>query len=65
MPIYKNKGNIQGCTNYHEINLVNHIMKLWERVIEHRLRHKAIISDNQFGFMQGGPPLKQFSYLDV
>jgi hypothetical protein len=35
--IFKNK-DIQSCTNYREINLMSHTMKLWERVIEHRLR---------------------------
>jgi len=28
-----------------------HIMKLWERVIEHMLRLNVKISENQFGFM--------------
>ena len=28
-------------------------MKLWERVIEYRLRLKTTISENQFGFMLG------------
>jgi hypothetical protein len=26
-------------------------MKLWERVIEHRLRRVKIVTQNQFGFM--------------
>ena len=30
-----------------------HIMKLWERVIENRLRQNVKISENQFGFMPG------------
>jgi hypothetical protein len=30
---------------------MSHIMKLWERVIEHRLRKLTIISKIQFGFM--------------
>jgi hypothetical protein len=51
--IYKNKGNIQGCTNYRGIKLMSHTMKLWERVIEHRLRGTTRISMNQFGFMLG------------
>ena len=28
-------------------------MKLWERVIEHRLRKETHVSENQFGFMSG------------
>jgi hypothetical protein len=30
VPIYKNKGGIQSCTNYRGIKLMIHIMKLWE-----------------------------------
>lgn len=53
VPIYKNKGDIQNCTNYRGIKLMSHTMKLWERVIEHRLRCETRVSDNQFGFMPG------------
>ncbi|WVZ81063.1 hypothetical protein U9M48_028488 [Paspalum notatum var. saurae] len=35
VPIFKNKGDIQSCTNYRGIKLMSHTMKLWERVIEH------------------------------
>ena len=28
-------------------------MKLWERVIEYRLRQETWVSDNQFGFLPG------------
>ena len=51
VPIYKNKGDIQSCTNYQGIKLMGHTMKLWERVIEHRLRAITRVSMNQFGFM--------------
>ena len=30
VPIYKNKGDIQSCTNYQGIKLMSHAMKLWE-----------------------------------
>ena len=53
VPIYKNKGDIQSCNNYRGIKLMSHTMKLWERVIEHRLRRMTTISENQFGFMPG------------
>jgi Reverse transcriptase (RNA-dependent DNA polymerase) len=53
VPIFKNKGDIQSCTNYRGIKLMNHTINLWERVIEHRLRKLTIISKNQFGFMLG------------
>jgi hypothetical protein len=32
---------------------MSHMMKLWERVIEHRLRGTTRVSTNQFGFMSG------------
>jgi hypothetical protein len=53
VPIYKNKGDIQSCTNYRGIKLMSHTMKLWERVIEHRLRGTTRVSTKQFGIMPG------------
>jgi hypothetical protein len=53
VPIYKNKGDIQSCNNYRGIKLMSHTMKLWERVIEHRLRMVTTVSEKQFGFMPG------------
>ena len=53
VPIFKNKGDIQSCTNYRGIKLMSHTMKLWERVIEHRLRRMTSVTKNQFGFMPG------------
>jgi hypothetical protein len=49
--LHKNKGDVQGCANYRGIKLISHTMKLWEKVIEHRLRRIIKISDYQFGFM--------------
>ncbi|QHN92504.1 LINE-1 retrotransposable element ORF2 protein [Arachis hypogaea] len=53
VPIYKNKGDIQICGNYRGIKLMSHTMKLWERVIEWRLRKETQVTENQFGFMPG------------
>ncbi|GJZ61822.1 retrovirus-related pol polyprotein LINE-1 [Tanacetum coccineum] len=53
IPIYKNKGDMQACSNYRGIKLLNHTMKLWERVIERRLRREMRVSENEFGFMLG------------
>jgi ribosomal protein L20A (L18A) len=53
IPIYKNKGDAQCCNNYRGIKLLSHTMKLWERVIEGRIRSVANVSENQFGFMPG------------
>uniref|UniRef100_R7WB00 beta-aspartyl-peptidase n=1 Tax=Aegilops tauschii TaxID=37682 RepID=R7WB00_AEGTA len=38
---------------YRGIKLMSHTMKLWERVIEHRLRRMTSVTKNQFGFMPG------------
>ena len=40
---------MQSCSNYKGINLISHTMKLWERVVEARLRHEVTISE--YGFM--------------
>ncbi|XP_071698697.1 uncharacterized protein [Rutidosis leptorrhynchoides] len=53
IPIYKNKGDAQTCGNYRGIKLLSYTMKLWERVIETRLRRVTNVSENQFGFMPG------------
>ena len=45
------KGDIQDYSNYRGTKLMSHTMKLWERVIEYRLREHAKIAENQFGFM--------------
>nr|GEW11156.1 hypothetical protein [Tanacetum cinerariifolium] len=53
IPIYKNKGDAQACSNYRGIKLLSHTLKLWDRVIEIRLRRKTRVSENQFAFMSG------------
>ena len=53
VPIYKNKGDAQQCGNYRGIKLTSHTMKIWERVIEARLRKDVEIGEQQYGFMPG------------
>ena len=53
VPLYKGKRDIKECGNYWGIKLISHTMKLWERVIEARLRKKVTIAEQQFGFMSG------------
>ena len=50
-PIFKNKGDVQSFSNYRGIKLISHTMKLWERIVEARLRYEAMISEQQYGFM--------------
>ncbi|KAK3510278.1 hypothetical protein QTP70_032702, partial [Hemibagrus guttatus] len=51
VPIFKNKGDVQSCSNYRGIKLMSHTMKLWESVVEARLRKVVEICEQQYGFM--------------
>uniref|UniRef100_A0A3B3DF61 C-type lectin domain-containing protein n=1 Tax=Oryzias melastigma TaxID=30732 RepID=A0A3B3DF61_ORYME len=51
VPIFKNKGDVQSCGNYRGIKLMSHTMKVWERVVEARLRAEVNICEQQYGFM--------------
>ena len=51
VPIFKNKGDVQSCGNYRGIKLMSHTMKLWERVVEARLKGEVMICEQQYGFM--------------
>ncbi|KAK3549760.1 hypothetical protein QTP86_007759 [Hemibagrus guttatus] len=51
VPIFMNKGDVQSCSNYRGIKLMSHTMKLWERVVEARLRKVVDICEQQYGFM--------------
>ena len=43
--LYKGKGDIKLCGNYRGIKLMSHTMKLWEKVIEARIRKEVTIAD--------------------
>ncbi|KAK3533904.1 hypothetical protein QTP70_034899 [Hemibagrus guttatus] len=51
VPIFKNKGDVQSCSNYRGIKLMSHTMKVWERVVEARLRKVVEICELEYGFM--------------
>ena len=53
IPIFMNKGDVQSCSNYRGIKLISHTMKLWERIVEKRLRSDLKFSNQQYGFMPG------------
>ena len=53
VPIFKEKGDIQDCGNYRGIKMISHTMKIWERVIDRRLREETTIGEEQFSFMPG------------
>ena len=51
VPILKNKDDVQSCGNYRGIKLMSHTMKLWERVVEARLRTEVSICEHLYGFI--------------
>src|SRR6266536_1734780 len=48
--VYKGKGDALECGSYRGIKLLDHVMKVFERVIERRVRNTVKIDDMQFGF---------------
>ena len=53
LPIYKGKGDPMECGSYRGIKLLEHAMKVVERIFENRIRQQIDIEDMQFGFMKG------------
>jgi exonuclease III len=53
IPVYKGKGDPLECSSYRPIKLLEHAMKVLEKVIENRLRKLVDIDEMQRGFMPG------------
>ena len=53
LPIYKGKGDPIECGSYRGIKLLEHAMKVVERIFEHRIQQHIEVSDMQFGFVKG------------
>ena len=53
VPIFKNKGDPADCASYRPIRLLSHTMKIFERVIDQRLRTIVRLNVNQCGFVRG------------
>ncbi|EYC30358.1 hypothetical protein Y032_0005g2605 [Ancylostoma ceylanicum] len=51
VPIFKTKGDAMNCTKYRGIKLIAHTMKIYERLLDMRLREMVEISPDQFGFV--------------
>jgi len=52
LPIYKGKGDPMLCRFYRGIKLLEHAMKVVERIFEHRIRQQIEVDDMQFGLMK-------------
>src|SRR6267154_48759 len=51
--VYKGKGNALECSSYRGIKLLEHVLKVLERVIEARIRGMVKLEEMQFGFSPG------------
>ena len=51
VPIFKNNGVIWNCNCYGAVKLLEHGMKLVERVLDKGLYGIVIVNEMQFGFM--------------
>ena len=53
VPIFKGKGNVMSCGSCRGVKLLEHAMKIVERVLERRIRTLVNLNEMQFGFMPG------------
>ena len=53
IPLYKGKGDALDCGKHRGLRLLEHGMKIWERVLMRRLESHIRISPQQFGFAAG------------
>src|SRR6267154_734730 len=51
--VYKGKGNALECSSYRGIKLLDHVLKVLERVIEARVRKMMKLEEIEFGFSPG------------
>ena len=53
VPIFKGKGDVMRSGSYRGVKLLEHAMKIVERVLERRIRTLINLNGMQFGFMPG------------
>ncbi|VDP07426.1 unnamed protein product [Heligmosomoides polygyrus] len=51
IPIWKKKCSPANCSNYRPIRLLSHSMKIFERIVDGRIRDIVQLSSNQCGFV--------------
>ena len=51
VPVFKGKGDVMNCGLYRGVKLLEHGMKIIERVLERRIRALVDFDEAQFGFM--------------
>ena len=53
VPIFKGKGDVRNCNTYSGVKLLEHAIKIVERMLGRRIRKLVNIDLMQFGFMPG------------
>ena len=53
IPLFKEKGPIMECSNFRRIQRMSHTSKLFERIINHRLRTIVKLGNIHFVFRRG------------
>ena len=53
VPIFKGKGYVRNCNTFRGVKLLEHVMKIVERVLERKIRKLVNTDLMQFGFMPG------------
>jgi len=53
VPIFKGKGDVIKCASYRGVKVLEHGMKIVERLLERRIRSLVNLDETQFGFMLG------------
>ncbi|VDO69442.1 unnamed protein product [Heligmosomoides polygyrus] len=56
VPIFKQKGDVSECSNYRGIKLISHTMKVYEWLVDSRLRGMVAISQEQWASCLRDPP---------
>ena len=52
-PIFKEKGDVLSCGSYGGVKLLEHAVKIVEKILERRIRTLVNLNKVQFGFMPG------------
>ena len=51
VPLFNEKGDIQDSGDCRGIKMISHTIKIWERILDRKLREKTSIGKEQFGCM--------------
>ena len=60
--LQEQRGYTQCCENYRGIKVMSHAMKVWQRIIEARLRNRVEINEQKCGFMPGKDICQERTY---